>query len=225
MSLITNINNNPPLEINIADTTPSSFHQHLISSPVAHLNHKKSPTAIEYIHQDDTSFVSSPTTSTSSRRSSFSSLSSSSTSTHHHSRAQCNSLPPKPSSSLLYPTLKAAHQRIEYLEEQMKTKREANESIVKDLSFQIETFLKNKKEIPDLEPPHQEVSSSSSLLSYTSEGDTKKDNDDGLVAGPATMAFILDKLNELKQHVDNYHIALKAGNELKLSLFFISSSL
>ncbi|KAI8094745.1 hypothetical protein BDF21DRAFT_448878 [Thamnidium elegans] len=129
-----------------------------------------------YHSADELSFTSSPTTSVSSRRSSFSSFSS-----HHTTNkiAHRQSLPPPQR----YTTLKSAHERIEYLEDQIKTKRESNETIVKGMSFQIDTFLKNHTSKKRSDP-----------LSYCSTD--------------SSLDPVIDTLNELKQLVAQHNLSI-----------------
>ncbi|KAI9352348.1 hypothetical protein BD770DRAFT_142284 [Pilaira anomala] len=88
-----------------------------------------------YHSADDLSYISSPTTSTSSRRSSFSSFASCHTPNRINTHRQ--SFPPPK-----YNTLKAAHERIEYLEEQIRSRRKSNETVVQGMTVQIDAFLK-----------------------------------------------------------------------------------
>jgi hypothetical protein len=200
MSPLSN-NNNNLIAINTVNNDFS------ISSPSSQLflnNNEKAE--IEYnntqiIPNDLTSFASSPTTSTSSRRSSFSSYSSSST-----NKKQCNIAPAKPLlSSISYPTLKSAHDRIEWLEEQIKSRQESNESIIKSMSVKIEIFLKNKKTVND--PEQQQP-----LLHQRSN--TKDNSTLKVVIGGSTIALVINKLNELNQLVNEYNKTPKLGKFL-----------
>lgn len=134
-----------------------------------HYNNNKHRTLDSgYISLDDTtsSFTASPTTDRSSRRSSFSSIASTS-----------------------YDTLSLAHERIDYLEDQIKTRKLSNHSIVKDMSFQIQTFLENRQQ-------QQQQSDPPSL----------RDTDHTL--GP-----VLNTLNEIKDLVSKHHISLTLGKK------------
>lgn len=128
-----------------------------------------------YHSADDTtsSFTTSPTTSTSSRRSSFSS--------YHTTKYSRQSLPLQRG----YQTLKSANERIEYLEDQIKTRKLSNGSIIKDMSFQIETFIKNRSD------PSSYRNTDSSL-------------------DP-----VVDKLIELKDIVTKHNITLTQGKRKK----------
>lgn len=100
------------------------------------------------------SFTASPTTSTSSQRSSFSS---------QHS------------------SLQSANEKIEFLEDQIKTRKLSNHSIVKDMSFQIETFLMSRS---NCDPSRNTID---------------------------TLGPVIDKLNEIKDIVTTHHITLSQG--------------
>jgi hypothetical protein len=99
---------------------------------------------LNYHHnsEDDNSTIVSPTTTWgSSRRSSYSSLSSSNTTTatlRHCKSLNCNK-------SVLYPTKKAAYERIEYLEEQMRLHKQSNEAIIKNMLSSINGFLQERQ--------------------------------------------------------------------------------
>ncbi|KAG2194102.1 hypothetical protein INT47_011770 [Mucor saturninus] len=129
--------------------------------PHHYTNNKQSDPG--YLSSDDTtsSFTASPTTDKStSRRSSFSSIEST------------------------YDTLSLAHERIDYLEDQIRTRKLSNHSIVKDMSFQIQTFLDNRQS----DPPF-------------SFRDT-----DHVVLGP-----VLNTLNEIKDLVAKHPMSLSLG--------------
>ncbi|GAA5795539.1 hypothetical protein HPULCUR_000898 [Helicostylum pulchrum] len=131
-----------------------------------------------YHSADEISFTSSPTTSVSSRRSSFSSFSS----YHTRTSSQRHSLPPPPPPQR-YTTLKSAHERIEYLEDQIKTRRESNENVIKGMTFQIDTFLKSHTSKKKSDP-----------LSYCSTD--------------SSLDPVIDTLNELKQLVTQHNLTI-----------------
>lgn len=186
------------LGISIINNNTNEYQAHIV--PKQHCNAFESDYQLS---NDLASFASSPTTSTSSRRSSNSSYSTSllSTTTKKH-----YSLPPTGSTSSnnkLYPTLNSALERIEYLEEQLKSRRESNEAIVKNVSFQIDTFLENRKK-GNLSTKREEL-----LLSH---GNTKS----APVVGPLTEE-VIDKLNELKDLVSEYNLVICKGKNVKYS--------
>lgn len=133
-----------------------------------------------YHSTDELSFTSSPTTSASSRRSSFSSFSSYHNTTNK--TAHRRSLPPPQR----YTTLKSAHERIEYLEDQIKTRRESNETVIKGMTFQIDTFLKSHTSKKKSDP-----------LSYCSTD--------------SSLDPVIDTLNELKQLVTQHNLTITQG--------------
>lgn len=153
-------------------------HTHHIAYPSPKKQHMSD---FGYHSADELSFASSPTTSASSRRSSFSSFSSYHNTTNK--TAQRQSLPPP---TQRYTTLKSAHERIEYLEDQIKTRRESNETVMKGMTFQIDTFLKSHSSKKRSDP-----------LSYCSTD--------------SSLDPVIDTLNELKQLVTLHNLTITQG--------------
>lgn len=193
------------LGIRIVNNNTNDYQSHIVAK-----QHCNAFDSDYQLSNDLASFASSPTTSTSSRRSSNSSYSTSLLSTA--SSKKHHSLPPtgSTSSNKLYPTLNSALERIEYLEEQLKSRRESNEAIVKNVSFQIDTFLENRKK-GNLSTTTEEL-----LLSHS---DTKS----APAVGPLTEE-VIDKLDELKDLVSEYNLIIckdkEPGIDKKLDIFF-----
>lgn len=179
----------------------------------------------EYINQesyhnseDDNSTVVSPTmTWESSRRSSFSSLSSSNTTAtlRHCKSLHCDK-------SVLYPTKKAAYERIEYLEEQMRLYKRSNNAIVKNMLSSIDCFLEQKHSkalMNDEDDKQHDLLSTDKNQLYTSSNTIKQALIlEGQVGSTQATTTVEDKVNRLVQFVTQH---LTKGNRFKSFKLYI----